>query len=167
MGQCKWLPDLYDYPDWNNFKDYEDKLYEVFRLLYLDSELSFLNKPLRYRYQPKFNEKEEVFYHCTCKDYSSINSRQPDPNRMIRIRWIKAFIENYICRYNCFPDCPLYWTETYKNKNLRHYIYLEGYLVIIEERESYFLFITAFFVEDEYYHKGLLKRAKKQKTLHK
>lgn len=158
---CRWLPELIEYPDWNKYKEYEDKLYCIFREMYLDSNIYYQRKPIKYRYVPKINDKEESFYHCTCKNYVKIEEREPDPNRMIRIKWIKYFIENYDCKFDCCNNKPLRWIEQYKNKNYRHYIYFKRYLVILEERENYCLLISGFYVDEEYYHHGLIKRFKK------
>jgi len=158
---CRWLPDLIIYPDWNKYKEYEDMLYIIFKDTYLNARLSYKNKIIKYRYNPRINDKEESFYHCTCKNYVKIEDREPDPNRMIRIKWIKAFIENYNCKFDCCENKPLNWIELYKNRNYRHYIYFERYLVILEERENYYLLISGFYVDKEYYHCGLIKRYKK------
>lgn len=106
MG-CKWLPDFYEEPDWNDFSSFEQKLYEFFRKLYLDNPLFFQEIIVKYRFKPIVNNKEEVFYHLTCKDYETTGERSPDPNRIIRIAWTKAFIENYKCENDCCEFKPL------------------------------------------------------------
>ena len=96
----------------------------------------------------------------TCKDYTSDGVRCPDPNRIIRIAWTKSFIENHVCLEECCLTKPLYWTKRDGNK-LKHKIFHEGFLVILEERDEYFLLITGFYVEEEYYKKGLIKEYEK------
>jgi len=157
---CKWLPDFYDEPDWNDYSSFEEKLYLFFRWLYLEHPLLFQEITVKYRFKPFVNNKEEVFYHLTCKDYETDGERCPDPNRIIRIKWTRAFVENYICMNNCCESKPLYWTKAYGNK-IRHKIFYEDFLVILEEREEYFLLITGYYVEEMYYKKGLLKEYSK------
>lgn len=157
MVECKWLPALYDYPDWNNYNEYENMLYNFFENHYLKSVINFKGRKIQFRYQPIEGGKIEAFYHIICKNYTEKNNRQPDTERIIRIPWARAFIENYNCTYDCCSEKPLYWNQLGNRGAVKHYIYFQRYLVIMEERENYFLFITAFFVEEEYYHRKLLK----------
>lgn len=153
---CKWLPEFYDEPDWNDFQSFENKLYEVFRALYLDSQILFNEIIVKYRFKPYVNNREEVFYHLTCKDYEEEGLRSPDPDRIVRIKWTKAFIENHICNEVCCDLKPLYWTKEY-GKNQRHKIFYQDFLVILEERENYFLLITGYYVQEAHYRRGLEK----------
>jgi len=157
---CKWLPPFYKEPDWNNYAEYEEELYNFFKYVYLKKHIIFNGKIIKYRYEPRFNGKEEIFYHLICKitKEASEKVRNPDKDRIIRIEWPKAFIENYNCNYDCCKDKPMYWV-----KENRHKIFYKNYLVIIEERNTYFLLITGFYVEDDYYRVGLIKEYKKYK----
>lgn len=157
MIECKWLPALYDYPDWNNYNEYENALYDYFEKHYLKAALYFKGSRIQFRHQPIENEKIEAFYHIICKNYTEKINRQPDAERIIRISWTRAFIENYNCTYDCCNEKPLHWYQRGNKDAIKHYIYFQRYLVIMEERKNYFLFITAFFVEEEYYHRKLLK----------
>ena len=122
--ECKWLPDFYDEPVWNDYPAFEEKLYLLFKRLYLENPLTFKELIVRYRFKPFVNNKEEVFYHLTCKDFEKEGDRCPDPNRIVRIKWTRAFIENHICKHDCCTSKPLYWTKTYGNK-IRHKIFLK------------------------------------------
>jgi len=161
MLDCKWLPDYFDYPDWNNYRQYEENLYNLFKIQIINGNLSFLNKRISIKRYPIENNKEEAFYHCTCKDYYNTHDRKPDPERMIRLPWLAPLIKNYNCNEDCCEDKPLKWKKKYKSKNYRYYLYFRNYLVILEDRPSYFLLITAFYVEDEYYDRGLRSNAQK------
>lgn len=161
--ECMWLPDYYEQPDWNNYIVFEENLYFLFRKLYLDNPLVFHDQFVRYRHHPKINDKEEIFYHLTCKTNDFDGDRSPDPNRIIRIKWARSFIENHICLNECCKSKPFYWTKLDGNK-LKHKIFFEDYLVILEERDDYFLLITGFYVEEEYYKRGLLKEFMKAKS---
>ena len=158
--ECKWLPDFYYEPDWNNYSLFEESLYSFFRKLYFDNPLFFLEIIVRFRHNPKVNNKEEVFYHLTCKDYQYEGNRSPDPQRIIRIKWTRAFVENHVCYDDCCSSKPLYWKKMNGNK-LRHKIFYKNFLVILEEREKYFLLITGYYIEEEYYRRGLIKEYNK------
>lgn len=160
---CKWLPGLLDYPDWGNYDIYELELYEIFRALYVTKKKKFKSIKLQFRKHPLFKGKEESFYHMTCKG-DSFDERLPDPERIIRIKWPDAFFDNYVCNELCCQTKPKYWVKKYKGKN-RHKILHKNYIVILEERDSYFLFITAFYITQKYYLKGLEKEYNRQKTL--
>jgi len=157
---CKWLPEYYEAPNWNDYSSFETRLYEFFKLLYFSNPLEFQRIIVRYRHRPYFNNREDVFYHLTCKTYVEGEDRFPDPNRIIRIAWTKAFVENYICKERCCAEKPLYWTKAYPT-GIRHKILFNDFLVILEERDKYFLLVTGFYVEEKYYLIGLQKEAQK------
>jgi len=50
----------------------------------------------------------------------------------------------------------LYWIKE-DGSRLRHKILYNNFLVILEERDKYYLLITGFYVEKDYYRKGLEK----------
>lgn len=156
---CKWLPDLYPEPEWNrDYSKYEDELYNVFCNEYMSNNIFFLQKIVSLRYHPEIDGKSNSFYHFICKNQSR---NEPDKRRIQRIFWPKAFIQNYDCNENCCNSKPLRWKKKHKNGNYRYHIYFERYLVILEERTDYFLLITGFYVEQEYYHRGKLKESEK------
>lgn len=157
MVDCKWLPGFYEYPDWNNYKDYEEKLYSFFTDKYLSKLLIFKDKELRLRHSPKENNKIEAFFHLTCKNYTDKKNRSPSPERIIRIEWPLALMQNYICCEDCCDEKPLYWVKLDSKGRIKHYIYFRSYLVIIEERKLYYLLITGFYVEEDYYHMDLIE----------
>ncbi|MEI6286906.1 MAG: hypothetical protein WCP79_10435 [Bacillota bacterium] len=166
--ECKWLPPLYAEPDWNNYRDYEEKLYKFFCYVYFSNSMYFKDLIVRYRFHPIVDGREEVFYHLTCRDYTKEKDRMPDPGRIIRSAWARAIIENYDCSFECCDEKPLYWAKTdSRSKKKRHMLFFQNYLVILEEREKYFLLITGYYVSEEYKRVGFIKDCetfKKQKT---
>lgn len=160
---CKWLPDMFDDPDWSKFVEYFNELYVIFKSTYLINDIYFRGKIVKLRYLPIVDGKEESFYHLTCKNYTKIETRKPDPNRFKRLLWAKAFIINYLCKEDCCKEeeKPLIWKVEKFNKYRKYYIYYMDYLVILEEREDYFLLITGFYVEDDYYHYDLIDQSQK------
>ena len=158
MEECKWLPAFYPYPDWNDYANYEETLYTYFKINYLHVRRTFLDHNLQFRRYPNIDGKEESFYHFTCKNYFNVNDRQPDPDRIIRLPWVGAYLDHTQCIDNCCNDKPLFWKKL-KNKYYRYYIYFRRYLVIIEKRPSYFLMISGFYVSKEYEHRDLIADA--------
>ena len=144
-----------------NYKSYLIRLYDIFKNdilnnLYLNGKKVELRESIQ-----EGQEKEEAFYHLTCTDYiGQTKYRYPDFNRSKRLKLIKPIIENV---NNC-PNCNeqqcngiLLWKKPYKS-TYRYHLYLESqkYIVVIEERTSYYLLITAFYVhpsKEEHYLK--------------
>ncbi|MBI9014061.1 MAG: hypothetical protein JEZ08_17635 [Clostridiales bacterium] len=162
---CSWLPEFYDYPVWAEYDKYEMGLFDEFLNVYKNKPIYFTNERVSFKRKPEYLGKDESFYHMTCRKFEvdkrtgEILERDPDPERMIRIRWSRAIIENHLCNNGCCME-PYYWTKVFKNGNLRHKIYKDQYLVILEEREDYFLFVTGYYVDD-YRVKRLLQEYKK------
>lgn len=112
------------------------------------------------RHYPIEYGKEDAFFHTTCKDYRGQGERAPDFRRCERIRWIRAFIENYNCDASLCEECDgvKVWREPFKSRTRVHILLEEErYVVILEEREKYFLLITAFYLD---YDNALQKQLK-------
>ena len=96
----------------------------------------------------------------TCRDYQKTGERVPDFRRCERIRWVKAFIENYNCDSSQCGECDgvKVWSEPYRNTTRVHILLEEErYIVVIERRNTYCLLVTAFFLE---YEPSLRKKLK-------
>lgn len=167
-----WLPDTIPYNSNENWGDYEDALYSIFEYDFIKSQPRFKGKQVQIRRHPVELGREEAFWHVTCRDFSKDGDRKPDLRRCERIKWVRAFIENYDCKKSCGNDCDgLYiWATQYKNKTRFKILFKdEMYVVIIEEREKYCLLITAFYIDNENRLEKMLKeyyRVMKQEAPH-
>lgn len=167
MYEDCWLPDLCPCEDLSNWKEYEDYLYEIFTADFIDSQPMFMGKPVRIRRHPLTFGREEAFHHVTCCDYLKDGDRQPDMRRCERIRWIRAFIENYRCDgWEC-PSCNgvRIWSTIYpKTKCPRFKILLEDerYMVIVEERPNYCLLISAYHIDYDSRLRKLMREYEKE-----
>ncbi len=148
-----WLPKQEIYDGQSPWIEYEDALYSIFKHDFLDTYPKFEGIRVSVKHYPIENGKEDAFFHITCKDYKGNGIREPDLRRCERIRWIRAFIENYKCDASLCSECDgvKLWREPYKNR-VRIHILLEEerYVVILEERKTYFLLITAFYLDYEH-----------------
>lgn len=162
-----WLPKLEEMNDFSTCNEYEDALYYIFFDDLIKNTLYFNGKPVRTRKHPMYNDKEEAFFHVTCCDFNKDGDRNPDFRRCERIRWIRKFIEMPDCTpYPC-NDCDgiKIWTEPYKSKFRTHLLLEEErYMVILEERDKYYLLITAYYME---YDHTLDKQLKHYMKYHK
>lgn len=162
MVTC-WLPNLFEL-DLNNWSNTEDVLYDKFVNDFIKGKSYFRGKPIRIRKHPLVNEREEAFYHVTCKKFEGYSEREPDMRRCERIDWIKAFIEFYAQCKNCNKCSGIkIWKTPIDN---RIYLLLEEqrYVVILEERSEYILLITAFYVDYQNTMRKLLLKYEKYKN---
>lgn len=165
MTKC-WLPELVNLePD--NWELTSNCLYYIFKEDLVINKPSFKGVPVNIRKFPYDDNKEEAYYHITCKDYIGDNNRVPDFRRCERIRWVRAFIENWNQCNNCdLSECEglKIWEEPYKNK-IRVNILLkeQKYVVILEKRKNFYLLITAFYLDYEHALKKKLDKFNKYK----
>lgn len=169
MG-CNQMPELMMCDDWAKFDEYDELLYQIFKRDFIDSRPLYEHKEVGIRKHPMVNDKEQTFFHITSKDYNKNDERCPDPRRCERIGWIRKFIENDFCVDSCNLCNGLkIWEEAYKT-NQRIYLLFEEerYVVIIERRKTYFLLITAYYLDYNHSLNKLIKRYntyEKQKAL--
>ena len=165
MSDNCWLPDLLFFDDYNNnWDNYQDAIYNIFKADLIDNPPSFEDKIVKIRWQPIEYDKPEAFFHVTCQDCRKDGERFPDIRRCERIRWIKAFIQNYKCDSILCESCDgvKVWKELCQNK-MRVHILLEEekYIVVVEPRATYCLLITAFYFEHDHALEKKLKHYEK------
>lgn len=162
MSSGCWLPPL-EFWDGNtdSWNAYQNTIYGIFRQDFIVSHPIFDGQHVAIRHEPIEFGKEEAFFHVTCQDYAKTGDRNPDLRRCERIRWVRAFIENYQCDPTLCEDCDgvKLWREPYQNRKRVHILLEEErYLVVVEPRKSYCLLITAFYIEHDH---SLEKKLKK------
>lgn len=159
--------------DFNLYREwhaYENDLYQVFYHDFIANKTKIKSKNINIRKNPIMFGKEQAFFHITSKGFqydSDPNDRIPDLKRCERIRWIKYLIEYYNAHGECDEQLR-YWEEDYNGNSRIHLLCeIEKFLVVIEERNDYCLFITSYYIEHEHQLQKKLKkyyRYKKQKT---
>ena len=123
-----------------------ERAHQIFSADFVNSQLNFLGKRVRIDFVLKEQNKEQSFWHVTTRDYFKNGNRDPEGDRLVRIRWIKACIENYghpkIC-YFVFPE---------GTGKMRHYFWVkeEKYLVVLEEFKTHFFLVTAYIVDKKH-----------------
>lgn len=166
INNC-WLPKQEFLSDYKNcWEDYEAVIYSIFKKDFIDSTPVFDEKVVNIRKHPREFDKEEAFFHVTCKDYSDKGDRKPDLRRCERIRWVRSFIENYMCDATKCENCEgiKVWNEPYKSNERVHLLLVEErYIVIIEKRKTYCLLITAYYLDYDHSLKKQLKHYEKYK----
>lgn len=158
MSNRCWLPKLEYFEAYQNSPEiYLNALYLIFKTDFITGYPLFKGKQVTIRKHPMEFGKEEAFFHTTCQDYTKTQDRLPDFRRCERIRWVRAFIENYDCDSSLCEGVKV-WEEPYKNKKRVHILLKEErYMVVLEPRESYCLLITAFYFDQDHALKKKLK----------
>ncbi|MBE5035800.1 hypothetical protein [Gallibacter intestinalis] len=165
--ECKWLPELIYYNDFDSCEEYKAALYKIFCDDLKNSTLTLDGLKIQIRYHPKENNMEEAFYHVTCQDYNKDKDRAPDFRRCERIKWIRKFIENINCNEPDCEDCEgiKVWEEKYKsNKRIHILLEEERYIVVLEKRPKYILLITAFYIEHDHFLDKKIKQYNRYKA---
>lgn len=163
-----WLPETMPCHDWGKWDEYEERIYGVFKSDFIDNHPFYSGKRVQIRRHPVEYGREDTFWHVTCCDFSKTGSREPDPKRCERIKWIKAFIENSDCNKPACTKCDgmLVWSTIYqKTKRPRVKILLEEerYMVIVEIRDNYCLLITAYYIDHDHTMRKLINEYRRIK----
>lgn len=104
-----------------------------------------------YNSSQPWTDYEDLLYSIFKTDF--IDSYPEFEGKEIRIRWVRAFIENYDCDTSKCTDCDgiKVWEKPFKNNQRIHLFFEEErYIVVLERRENYILLITAFYIEYEH-----------------
>lgn len=172
-----WIPEETDSSEFDSWEEYDRFLYSVFKSDFVDSRPIFEGMEVKPRTNPRFDEREESFWHLTCRDYRHKSglpeSRDPDLDRCRRIRWPRAFIEHHLeCGYHDInPGCcsgVVVWRSTHKSKKgkpkerVKLYLKEEQYLLVMEKRNRYYLLITAYRITEEWSIRSIEREAAKK-----
>lgn len=141
---CAWLPALTRLSehggDWNR---YLAAVYEVFRTDFVDSSPAMAGKRCGLRHPELVEGKEGTFWHIITEGKIE-GERLPDLRRCERIRWPRPVIESV-------GKGEIRCWHSRRDGDRRIIIALEdfSYLIILTNRKSYVLLLTAFPVERE------------------
>ena len=161
----------FDINDWVN--EY-NRLYQEFKNIYVNGNLSFKEIPVRFKRKPVVNGRHNSFYHITTGHDEPVNSdeeRYPDTKRIEKFYYPKILINNYDCSIGCEGCSGIkVWFE--KDGNVtKAFIYFDEkkYVVILEYRknevgEEYFLFKTAYYVYTRRQREKFLEKYNKNKN---
>lgn len=162
--ECLWLSETIPYCGYSSWSDYENLLYDIYLEDFIKNTPYILEKPVRVRKNPKIEGKDQTFFHITSNsDFAKTNDpndRLPDLRRCERIKWPRDIIDNYICEEECRSCNKLkVWREKYKGNDRIHILFEDvNFLIVLEERTEYVLFITSFYMK---YNHEVRKQIKK------
>lgn len=152
----EWLPALMTLAgvggDWSV---YCERVYEIFRRDFIESQPRFRGEWVRCRRDPKYEGKEAGFWHCV-QQGADEQQRTPDLRRCERIAWIRVLIEH--------ADTPgvEVW-ETTRGTDRRHVLWFnEEFVVVLAGRRggtgrAYKQLVTAYCTDREHTKRKLRK----------
>lgn len=126
---------------WN---EYLDKVYGQYLQDIVESPKTLRGKPVRARYNPATQNKGFSFWH-VISEGDTENERVPDIRRCERIAWIGWVLENADAANPRIKNLVTSRTSR-RGTTERLLLWLEDadYVVILEERDHYFLLVTAY-----------------------
>ena len=169
MKSCKTCNQLRTLEEFQgDFKRYDEYLYnEIFKKELFAPNFFFNNKQVRFKRYPIECHREQAYFHLTTKAASKdipMSEREPDLRRCERLHWLRPSIEKNHIEF-CGLSCFVYYEEPSKRGKTRINLFneKERYLIILEDRNDYFLLVTAFYIHEEHYLKSTKKRSEKAK----
>lgn len=145
------FPDLILFADYQgDFKTYFEVVYKIFHTSFIAKQPLFNGLKVSAQKHPEVDGIHRTFYHITHEGEDEAN-RQPDMRRMERIRFPKFIIEN------SSNGAILVWeNQRGRDKRILLFNEAESYLVVLTERKGFYLFWTAYYIEQEHRKNKLL-----------
>lgn len=148
---CKCIPEIIDVPEKlniDNYKKYEDDLYQILKQDFVDHEVIFLGKRVYLDFNKIENGKSDTFFHVVCGDKKAY----PNFRRMERIKFPRQIIENYNECTSCIESCKIkMFYKKIKGKHRYHLFSKEyRYMVVLEDEGKRMKLVTSFYVDKGY-----------------
>lgn len=139
------FPELISFEEYGgDFKLYFDDIYQIFKANFITTQPLYNELKVSAQKHPEVDGIHRTFYHITHEGKIESN-RTPDFRRMERIQFPRFCIEN--CSHKDF----MVWEKLIGRDNRIHILNeAERYLVVLTERENYYLFWTAFYIEQNH-----------------
>lgn len=159
-----WIPEARSWADTSGgWAAYDSWILGVLKRDFMDDRPIFRGKPVRLRVKPEHKGRPEGFWHLTSakmqgmvgEELDTPWGRSLDFKRCERIEWPRAFIE-HAGDCSCSPDlCSgvMVWDTVTRGgpsgvkRKTKLFLEERSYLVVLEDRNSYWVLITAFVAE--------------------
>jgi hypothetical protein len=146
------FPDLILLSDYSgNFDRYIQALYQYFIRDFVKTQPFYQERKITAKRYPEENGMHKTFYHITHEGADESN-RTPDLRRMERIQFPRFVIEQHQ-----HPEILIWENKRKADTRIVMFNENESYVVIIADRRSYFLLITAYVVDSKHRKAKLLK----------
>lgn len=147
----------YDPSQWTR-EEYIEELYQLFLTDLVRRPLRWKNDGLNVslRRHTEIQGRHAIFWHIISGGTGAEASRQLEPQRCARIRWIRPLVENFNSE---FPEEKnIRWWIDKKRTSKPRYVLTRpefDYVVVIEQRAEYALLVTAYYVEQRHRRRKL------------
>ena len=140
----------------NDYSEYEDAVYQEYLKSFSNKNFTFNGKKIVEKKHPMIAGKSGTFWHIISSGDDEA-SKLPDFNRYETVGWA-GFILEY-CLDNC--TSKLVW-EVKKHTKTRVHIYCPEieYVVVLDKREDFYIFWTAFPVKYQHTKQRFMKEYK-------
>lgn len=151
---CELIPDLIYLSDFGgDFESYVAAAYDLYNATFAAKTFYWNGKKIAHKKHPEIKGMSATFWHITSSGDSEEN-KVPDLRRYETIAW-PAFILNY-CLYECKE--LLMWRNRRKGKaRVLFWCRDIDYVVILEEREDFYIFWTAYPVKYDHTRRQFLR----------
>ena len=124
-----------------DYQAYETAVYAAYCECFQNKNFTFQGLKIGHKKHPEYKEKPATFWHIISQGPDESN-REPDLRRYERIRWPSHILEN-CCSVDC--DKLLIWGNRRNGKKRVLIFCVElDYLVVLDKREGYLIFWTAY-----------------------
>lgn len=146
------FPDLIPFNEYGgDFQAYFEAVYLIFHHDFINTQPVYEGLRVSVKKYPEVEGMHRTFYHITHEGEDEKN-RQPDFRRMERIRFPRFVIENHL-----HPDLLIWKNKRGKDERIVLFNEAENYIVILTDRQGYYMFITAYYVETAHRKRKLMK----------
>ena len=108
------------------------------------------------RRNPEIDGRHAIFWHIISGGSGDESCRQLEPQRCIRLRWIRIIIEIFNAEFPREFDIR-WWIDTKRASKPRYVITRPNfdYVVVVEQRKGYALLVTAYYAEQAHRRRKL------------
>ena len=146
------FPDTIELNHFNgNFTNYFNAVYAIFENDFIKTQPLYDGFKVAVRKYPEVDGLHRTFYHITHEGEDEEN-RTPDIRRMERIKFPKFVIEN-----EQHEEILIWKNKRGKDERIVLFNEIENYILILTDRQGYYMFITAYFVDTKHRKRALLK----------
>lgn len=148
------------YPDNDELTNdkYIEGLYQLFLSNFIYDPLPWKSdgQHVSLRRHPEVEGRHAVFWHIISGGSGAETARKVDMQRCIRLRWVRILVEIF---NNEFPEeiDIRWWVDKKRSSNSRYVLTRPefDYIVVIEQRSTYALLVTAYYAEHKHRRRKL------------
>ncbi|BDR52194.1 hypothetical protein KIM372_01010 [Bombiscardovia nodaiensis] len=152
-----WLPDIVSKEKEETELQYQGRLYQIFENDFIFNTICCQQLHVKTKKFPETKGYPQAFIHLTTRQYEGNSERTPDPERRMRLKWIRASIEHFgSCETCSYEKCDRPWVWE-NGKKIKICLPNQHYLVVLGKRKNDLLLVTAFYIDRDHYFRKIEK----------